>query len=92
MSRIPRTSVRCFRANRNDGGRCGVWIYTRPSGFRGVFFHGGREETQAPRYAVQDMPVFDHQEEITPEEAIQELRTWPEAQKEALEIINRHEV
>ena len=55
---------------------------------RGCFFHGDREETQAPAWTVGDLQ--DKHERITPEQAIEELATWPAAQEQAMEIFNRY--
>lgn len=83
--------VRCFR--RKDAGteRRGVWIMTRPPTCRGVFFHGDRKETQAPAYSVDDLAdAGGFCEEITPEQVLVELESWPEARQEAVRIFERH--
>lgn len=93
------TTVRCFRRVRDDGepGRCGIWLMTRPSGYRGVFYHGDDEYRQAPRYTVEELSEwaktgkgFLQVVEITPEEALAELKSWPEAQKDAIAVFERH--
>jgi len=90
------TAVRCFRRPR-EGGRRGIWLMTGSR--RGVFFHGNREEAQTPEYTISELErmVEDvdgkdwfHVEEITPEETIEELESWPEAQRDAMRIFGRH--
>ena len=88
------TSVRCFRKVEKGGVRRGLWLMTRPSGARGVFFHGDHCEIQAPACRLEDFESGDtpwHTEEITPEEALAELEpSWPEAAEQAREIFERH--
>ena len=52
------TIVRCFRGVAKGKIRHGIWIFTEPNGprkYRGAFFHGGRNEVQAPGYDVDGM-------------------------------------
>lgn len=95
-----RTDCRCFRRIRDDGDpkRCGVWVMTRPTGRRGVFFHGDKEDIQAPLYSVEELDRmatrggFLPVEEITEEEALKELESCPGGQEEMRRVFARHQV
>ncbi len=88
-----KTTVRCFRRlkDKPHTTRCGIWLMTGPR--RGAFFHGDREEVQTPQYSIKQLEtnkgLFQIQE-ISPEEAINELESWPRAQEEAIVIFKRH--
>lgn len=94
------TTVRCFRRLQDEPctTRRGVWLMTRPSGYRGIFFHGDREEAQGPRYTVEELGQWSQQQgggfldvqEISPEAALAELESWPAARAEAIVIFKRH--
>ena len=94
-----RTTVRCFRRLREgeEQERRGIWLMTRPSGPRGVFFHGDREEAQPSRYNVGTLTKWAregggplHVEEIPPEDALIELESWSAAREDAIAIFERH--
>ena len=90
------TSVRCFRRADAVGsrGRRGAWVFTRPEyDGRGAFYHGSRDEIQAPRWTPQDLMGGDalvEAEEITPEQVLEELANWPEARDHARKVFERH--
>jgi hypothetical protein len=93
------SSARCFRRLRDDGDegkRCGLWVMTRESGRRGAFFHGDREEIQAPRYTVEELGEWAAKggflpvEELAPREALEELDSWPEGRDQLRKILERH--
>ena len=94
------TTVRCFRRLHDEvrEGRRGVWLMTRPTGSRGIFFHGDREEAQAPRYTVEELERLEaaqgkdwfQVQEIPPDAALDELASWPAARAEAMNIFARH--
>lgn len=87
-----KSGVRCFKHPRDEG-RCGVWIMTRPlveSSKRGIFFHGDREEIQAPAWSIATLVACGKVVEITPDEALNELASWPEGQQEARKVLERH--
>jgi hypothetical protein len=87
------TTVRCFRRKNKGKLRRGVWLMTRPDGFRGMFVHGDRDDVQAPEWSVEQLAggatPFEV-EEITPEEAVAELAGWPDAVRAALAAFERH--
>ena len=89
-------SVRCFARMTDEPGRRGVWIMTGAEGRQGIFFHGHREEIQAPRYTVGELGKWASQggflpiEELSPRELLSELSDWPEGQKEAIAVFSRH--
>ena len=88
--------VRCFRSKRQDGSvkRRALWVMTRPSGCRGIFFHGDRTEVEAPVYTVcelEKMTKFGI-EEVTSREALAELADWPEGRRSLQKILDRHEI
>ena len=95
-----KSAVRCFRRLGDGNGRAGIWVMTRPSGYRGAFFHGDRCEIQVPRYTVEELGEFsseaggsDFCEEITPDEVVETLdETWFAAAREAENIFARHPV
>lgn len=89
-------TARCFKRLRDDDGRCGIWIMTRPTGRRGAFFHGDHDEIQGPRYTIEELSKwateggFLEVEEITGGEVLEELASWPLGQREAEIILRRH--
>ena len=93
-------NVRCFRTKGRDeahgDGRYGIWIMTRPGdpdSTRGIFFHGRRKEHQAPRYSINELDDGEWSGvAITHDEALAFLSEWPEAQRELLEIFDRHRI
>lgn len=83
------TTARCFARNRPEAGkRRGVWVMTKEN--RGVFYHGDREETQAPQWDISDLKVMDDVVEITPEEALKELENCPECKAHMERTFARH--
>lgn len=98
---INATTVRCFR--RIPGGklRHGVWLMTQPVGYRGMFVHGDKDEVEPPQFTVEQLAEGDMKawkrltdlfrvEEITPEQALAELASWPEAATAAQACFARH--
>ena len=95
---ISSTTVRCFRHLFDDqcDGRHGVWLMTESR--RGVFYHGDREESQTPRYTLDELSEWSEMQgegfldvqEIPPEVALAELASWPAAHDEAMGIFLRH--
>lgn len=89
-------TARCFARVREDAGPRGLWIMTRESGYRGMFFHGDRHEAQEPRYTVEELDKWSKEGgflavvELTPQEAVAELAWWPEGQQQAVNILQRH--
>lgn len=95
-------TARCFVRLRDEheekpSKRRGVWIMTRYTGSRGMFFHGDREETQAPRYTIEELSKWSVEgngfipvKEITPQELLDELASWPEGKRAATSILKRH--
>ena len=69
-------------------------------GGRGVFFHGDREETQPPRYTTLELEEMNglqgqewfHVAEITPEEALYELNSWPAGQDHAMKVFEMYPI
>ena len=68
---------------------------------RGIFFHGDREESQAPRWTISDLKHEERDfknrkdwtisiQEISCDDALRELTSWPAAREQAKEIIARH--
>jgi len=45
--------IRCYRRERDDGVRCGMWLMIQEA--VGIFFHGDRKEIQSPRFNVSDL-------------------------------------
>lgn len=89
------TTVVCFWRRRDDGKRRGIWAMTGEK--RGVFFHGGRNEWQAPHYSrtwLLEMASLGGGlldiEKITPADAMHELRGWPDAQRFLQAAFDRH--
>jgi hypothetical protein len=90
------TSVRCFKRIREDDQRCGVWLMTAPE--CGAFFHDGdRDEVQRPSHSLNELDEWARGvalgipvEEITPEEAVEEFKSWPRGQELMIEIFGRH--
>lgn len=92
--------VRCFRRrgelDEEMLKRHALWVMTRESGYRGIFFHGSRDEHQPPRYSIEDLKRwcspggFLDLIEITPDEALAVLEGWPEAQRDLCRIFDRH--
>ena len=97
---VSATTVRCFRRLHYDqcGDRHGVWLMTESR--CGVFYHGDREESQTPRYTVEELAKWSEMQgdgfldiqEISPEGALVELASWPAARDEAIGIFLRHPV
>ncbi len=93
--------VRCFATNikgKKANSRRGVWIMTRPTGPRGMFFHGDRCEIQPPDWTVEQLIAMSAGEnnlfvEISPRDVLAELdKGWPEAKQQAYLIFARHGV
>lgn len=64
---------------------------TRPTGYRGAFFHGSRDEVQSPRLDVEDLAKNKNFcVEITPREALKELKDWPDGLDYLRSILRRH--
>ena len=89
--------VRCFRRDGKGKLRHGMWLMTRLEGRRGIFFHGERDETQAPQYTLEELSEWSTREdgflrvtEITPAELLAELANWPRGQVAAQEMLERH--
>lgn len=83
--------VRCFRRLPKGELRHGIWIMTRDSGARGAFFHGDRNEIQAPKWTVEElMAPGTFCEPISQDEALAELANWPDAVTNAKAIFERH--
>lgn len=91
--------MKCFRTiDKGEDGRHGIWIMTCDRGYHGIFFHGRRDEFQDPRWSVEQLieeatstgESFRICEAITTEQALEELRNWPEALLTAKEIIERN--
>ena len=93
--------ARCFASREKfhpEYPRRDLWIFTRRSGSRGVYFHGSREEIESPSYELQEMETGTIRGcitnfsvvEIIPEELLAELECWPAAQRQAREILVRH--
>jgi hypothetical protein len=67
---------------------------------RGIFFHGDREESQTPRYSLTELENMTQEpcpgqgypdvQEIPPEAALHELKSWPEAVELAKRVFQRH--
>jgi len=96
------TTVRCFvtRDVNEITNRRGVWLMTRPTGYRGAFYHGGRLELQAPRHTIEELSEWAAGspdewdlgvDKIMPEEALAEMdKGWPEAKEHMNEVFARH--
>ena len=92
------TTVRCFRTKERGSKSYGIWAMTTET--RGVFYHGDGYERAAPRWNVTDLenPAEDgeyfgcHSVAITPQDAIELLAYWPEAQKDLRAVFARHSV
>lgn len=86
-------NVRCFKRNRDDDGRPGIWIMTSQE--HGVFFHGDKDEVQLSRYILDQLihpdPDFNV-EEITTDEVFDILKNWAAGIDQAQEILNRHKL
>lgn len=96
MTKI-QTTARCFRRSvAGDDGRPGIWVMTGPA--RGAFFHGDRKEVQAPCRSVDELatgrlypaPTPGIVQEVSPEDVLDLLANWPEAQEDARQIFARH--
>jgi hypothetical protein len=87
-----RYAVRCFKRCERGKLRHGVWVMTRPSGARGMYVHGDRNEIQAPAYTVETLQQMngDFVEEITTDEALQLVESWPDAHSSVLAAFERH--
>lgn len=96
------TEVRCFRRLQESPAkeRRGIWLMTGEK--RGIFFHGDREEAQSPCWTISDLKHEERNfngdlgtipiQEIACDDALLELKSWPEAQQQAKKIIARHQV
>lgn len=85
-----KTSVRCFAKNRSDGKSRGVWLMTEEK--RGAFYHGDRDEVQKPLFYLSELASYESDGivEITPEQAIEELKDRPNCQGHAKRAMARH--
>ena len=95
------TTVRCFATEESARRtkRRGVWLMTQPIGSRGAFYHGRREEIQAPRYTIEELDEWSNGGTdplipivaITPEEALAEMdKGWPEAKEHMQQVFDRY--
>ena len=84
--------VRCFRRRSKGELRHGIWIMTRKTGYRGMFIHGDYNEIEAPKYTVEDLAEWNggFVDEISPEEALQEVSSWPKGMDEVQRCFDRH--
>jgi len=84
--------LRCFRTASKGEKRYGLWIYTKER--RGVFYHGDRNEVQAPKWNVGDVvkrfPDGAEGVEICPRRLLMLLRDWPKAVADAKATFERH--
>jgi len=99
MGNYDHTDVRCFKRSDATGSlRPGIWIMTRPTGRRGMFIHGDRNEIQSPGYLVEELSEWSRidepgieVEEITPDDVIELFGdTWDEGVKQVKEVFERH--
>ncbi len=92
--------VRCFRRKVKGKQRYGIWVMTRPKGFRGVFIHGDDNAFYPPDWTVETLarvsregkrtPIDIDVEAITPEDVLADLSDWPEGRAEIQSVFDRH--
>lgn len=90
------TTVKCFLTKERGSAGYGIWAITTET--RGVYYHGNGYERVAPAWSVtqlenpakSDEYFGTHAVAITPEEAIEFLSHWPEAQADIRKIFERH--
>jgi len=88
--------IRCFRrVLLHCEDRPGVWVMA--SERVGTFFHGTKEEAQRPRYTISELvdlmgpqEVWFQVEEISPQQALEQIKHWPLGQEEMQKIFNNH--
>jgi len=91
------TILRCFRRRRDDDGRCGIWLMLDE--YTGEFFHGDREEVQVTRHMTSELERWAKTgrgylggviEEVTPEQVLKELESWPEGREYVDKLFERY--
>lgn len=94
--------LRCFRRNREDDGRCGIWVMDTNSEFRGDFWHGDKKEIQGTQLSIKTLELYcqglrDNDgfppmnvEEISCDDALSELSDWPEGREVMARVFGRN--
>ena len=92
-----RSTLRCFKRKEKGEFRHGIWLMLE--GRRGEFFHGERDETQAPRHTLDELVKwsetgkgFLNVEEISLKQVLFELGTWLEGRRLALKLFREYPV